>query len=234
MTFTVVARCPETRALGICLATSPYGVASRCPHVRSGVAAISSQSHSNWRLALMGLDLVENGLSSTEILKTLAAYDPHFAYRQVGIVPLDGPVAVHTGPKCGAWAGHKNGADFITMGNGLVGPQVVDAMYDAYRDNAEEAFEERLVRTIEAGYAAGGEPIGQRSAGLIVAEPNARRPRTDLRIDMVAVPPEEGGDAVKELRRLFDKFKPLIPYYAGYWLEHPEVDWKDWITKHAA
>lgn len=234
MTFTVIARCPETRALGICLATSPYGVASRCPHVRSGVAAISSQSHSNWKLALMGLDLVENGLSSAKILGMLDAYDPHFAYRQVGIVPLDGPVAVHTGPKCGAWAGHKLGEDFITMGNGLAGPQVVDAMHDAFLANAGEMLEERLVRTIEAGFAAGGEPIGQRSAGLIVADPSAARPRTDLRVDMVAVPPEEGGDAVKELRRLFDNFKPLIPYYAGYWLDNPEVGWKDWLAKAAA
>jgi uncharacterized Ntn-hydrolase superfamily protein len=234
MTFTVVARCPETKTLGICLATSPYGVASRCPHVRSGVGAISSQSHSNWKLALLGLDMVENRLPSAKILELLAAYDAHFAYRQVGIVPLEGPVAVHTGTKCGAWAGHKHGRDFITMGNGLAGPQVVDAMYEAYQDNVGEDFEERLVRTVEAGYGAGGEPIGQRSAGLIVADTSATRPRTDLRIDMAAVPPEEGGDAVKELRKLFDNFKDLIPYYAGYWLENPEVMWKEWLAKKAA
>ncbi|MEZ5935750.1 MAG: DUF1028 domain-containing protein [Alphaproteobacteria bacterium] len=234
MTYTVVARCPDTRALGICLATSPFGVASRCPHVRSNVAAISSQSHSNWRLALMGLDMVENGLTGAEILKTLAAYDAHFAYRQVGIVPLTGPVAVHTGAKCGPWAGHKHGEDFITMGNGLVGPGVVEAMHDAFLDNAGQDFEERLLRTIEAGFGAGGEPIGQRSAGLIVADANAARPRTDLRIDKVAVPPEEGGDAVKELRALFDSFKPLIPYYADFWLDHPEVGWKQWLAERTA
>ena len=50
---------------------------------------------------------------------------------------------------------------------------------------------------------------------------------------MAAVPPEEGGDAVKELRKLFDNFKILIPYYAGFWLDHPEVNWKEWIAKHS-
>lgn len=234
MTFTVVARCPETRALGVCLATSPYFVASRCPHVRSRVAAVSSQSHSNWRLALMGLDMVAQGLPGARILDALAGYDAHFAYRQVGIVPLEGPVAVHTGDRCGAWAGHKHGEDFITMGNGLAGPQVVAAMHDAFEDNAGEAFEERLLRTLEAGFGAGGEPIGQRSAGLIVADPSAPRPRTDLRIDKVAVPPEEGGDAVKELRQLYDTFQPLMPYYADYWLENPEVKWQDWVARQAA
>ncbi len=96
--------------------------------------------------------------------------------------------------------------------------------------NADQDFEERLVRTLEAGYQAGGQPIGQRSAGLIVAVPG-RRPRTDLRVDMAKPLPEEGGDAVQDLRRAFDAFQPLIRYYSDYWPDHPEVYWKDWLAQ---
>lgn len=233
MTYTIVARCPETKALGICLATSPLGVASRCPHVRGGVAAISSQCHSNWRLALIGLDLAENGLSPGQILTALRGYDPHFDYRQIGIVTIDGQVGVHSGPKGKDYTGHKTGDGFVTMGNGLAGPQVVEAMYAAYLDNGGQSFEERLLRSLEAGYHAGGEPIGQLSAGLIVGVPGCARPRTELRIDMANPTPKEGGDAVKDLRRSFDAYKPLIPYYSEFWLDHPEVNWTEWLEKAA-
>ena len=224
MTFTVVARDPETKALGICLATSPLGVASRCPHVRRGVAAISSQCHSNWRLGLIGLDLAERGLTPNQILASLRSYDPHFDdYRQVGVVAADGTAAAHSPAKGKAYTGHKVGDGFLAMGNGLAGPQVVEAIYQGFADNVGQPFPERLVRAIEAGYHAGGEPVGQKSAGLIVTAPEYDRPIVDLRIDMANPLPADGGDAVRDLRRVFDAYKALIPYYADYWLDHPEV-----------
>jgi uncharacterized Ntn-hydrolase superfamily protein len=233
MTFTIVARNPKTKELGICLATSPLGVASRCPHVRSGVAAISSQCHTNWKLGLIGLDLAANGLTPEQILKSLQGYDPFFDYRQVGIVDIEGRTAAYSPPKGAAYTGHKVGDGFVAMGNGLAGPQVVDAIYDGFRANADQDFAEQLVRSIEAGYHAGGERIGQKSAGLIVSGPGSERPLVDLRIDMANPLPEDGGDAVKDLRRVFDAYKPLIPYYADYWLTHPTVKWAEWRSQAA-
>jgi uncharacterized Ntn-hydrolase superfamily protein len=232
LTFTVVARDPQSRALGICLATSPLGVASRCPHMRGGVAAISSQCHSNPKLGVMGLDLAQNGLTPEQILTTLRAYDPYFEYRQVGIVNIDGTVAVHSGSKGKDFTGHKIGDGFVVMGNGLAGPQVVAAMYDAFAGSIAGDFEERLVSTLEAGYRAGGETIGQLSAGLVVALPG-QRPRTDLRVDMAKPTPKEGGDAVLDLRRVFDAYKPLIPYYSEYWPAHPDMQWTEWLERAA-
>jgi uncharacterized Ntn-hydrolase superfamily protein len=227
MTFTVVARSAEDGALGICLATGPYGVASRCPHVRGGVAAISSQCHSNPKLGEIGLDLAQNGMTPAQILTALANYDSHFEYRQIGIVTADGETGVHSGVEGKDFTGHKLGDGFVVMGNAIAGNQVIEAMYQAYLDEASQDFEERLMRTLEAGYRAGGQPIGQCSAGLIVAPPGAR-PRTDLRVDVAHPSPEEGGDAVLDLRRVFDAFKPLIPYYSDYWPDHPEVYWTEW------
>jgi uncharacterized Ntn-hydrolase superfamily protein len=234
MTFTIVARCPDTKRLGVCLATSALGVASRCPHVRRGVAAISSQCHSNWRLGLLGLDLAASGVPPVAILDALRATDPYFDdYRQVGIVTIDGAVAAHSPPKGKAYTGHRAGDGFVAMGNNIAGAQVVDAIHDAYRANAGQDFPERLLRCIEAGYAAGGETAGQASAGLLVTAPDTDRPLVDLRIDMASPLPAEGGDAVKDLRRVFDSFGPLVPYYADYWLDHPEVGTEAWRARLA-
>ncbi len=233
MTFTIVARCPETLDLGICLATSPLGVASRCPHILPGVAAISSQCHSNWRLGHIGLDLAKNGLSPDEIMAALRSYDRYFDYRQVGIVTADGRVAVHSPVHGAAYTGHKVGEGFVAMGNGLKDRGVVEAIHEGYEANASQPFAERLVRAIEAGYAAGGELVGQLSAGLLVASSRFARPLLDIRIDMAKPTPAEGGDAVKDLRRTFDALGPLAEYYADEWLDNPTLKWKQWLAERA-
>lgn len=231
MTFTVLARDPKTHALGVCLGTGAIAVSSRCPHVRGGVAAISSQCYSNWKLGLIGLDLAANGVAPEGILSALAAYDPHFDCRQVGIVTIDGRLAVHSAPKGKDFTGHKIGQDFLVMGNGLAGPSVIADMYTAFEDSNGQTFEERLLQSVEAGRDAGGEEDGHLSAALIVGIPETTRPRTDLRVDLVSTRPKDGGDAVRELRRLFDEYEPLIDYYGGYWLDHPDVTPDDWKAR---
>jgi uncharacterized Ntn-hydrolase superfamily protein len=234
MTFTIVARCPETELLGVCLATSPLGVASRCPHVRGGVAAISSQCHSDWRHGLAGLDLAARGWTPEEILGALRQKDRFFDYRQVGIVTADGRAAAHSPPKGKAYTGHRVGDGFVAMGNGLAGKQVVDAIHDAFASSRNVPFAERLLQAIEAGYAAGGEPVGQKSSGLIVAAPGVERPLIDIRVDMANPLPADGGDAVRDLRRLFDAYAPLAPYYADFWLDNPEVSYREYLDMSAA
>ncbi|WP_138468802.1 DUF1028 domain-containing protein [Poseidonocella sp. HB161398] len=234
MTFTIVAHEPETGNLGVCLATSPLGVASRCPHVRGGVAAISSQCHSDWRHGMAGLKLAEQGWAPAQILGALKQKDPFFDYRQIGIVTADGRAVAHS-PSLGApWTGHRVGAGFVAMGNNLAGPGVVAAIHDSFAASGGTEFGERLVRAIEAGYAAGGETIGQRSAGLVICAPGIERPLIDIRVDMANPLPEEGGDAVRDLRRLFDAYGPIAPYYAEAWLDDPELSVAEFTARRAS
>lgn len=191
-------------------------MSARCPHLRPGVAAISSQCHTNWRLGLIGLDLAGHGLSPTQIIEALRSYDPHFEYRQVGIVTADGAAAAHSPPKGADWTGHRVGDGYVAMGNGLAGPQVVDAIHDGFTVGGGVPFPERPPRAIEAGYAAGGEPIGQSSAGLMVGAASSPRLLVDIRIDMANPLPRDGGDAVRDLRRAYDAYAPLVDYYADF------------------
>jgi len=225
MTFTIVARDPETGLVGLCQGTSAMGVASRCTHVRAGVAAIASQSHSDWRIGRRALDLVESGLAPAATIDALRTTDDHFDYRQVGIVTVDGQVATHTGPSCGPYASDLLGDGFAVLGNLLIGQQVLDAMHASYEGSGSRAFPERLLLAVEAGLAAGGEGVQHLSSSIVVAGPASPRPLLDLRVDVAPV----GGDAIVELRRIFDEFAPLVDYYADYWLDHPEVTPERWL-----
>ena len=226
MTFTIVAHDPDTGAVGLCQGTSAMGVASRCTHVRSGVAAIASQSHSDWRIGRRALDLTQSGLDPATVLDALRTTDQHFGYRQVGIVTVDGRVAAHTGPSCGPYAAHLTRDGFAVLGNLLVGQQVLDAMATSYAGSGDRAFPERLLLAVEAGLDAGGEGVAHLSSTIVVAGTASPRPLLDLRVDVA--PP--GGDAIRELRRTFDDFAPLVDYYADYWLDHPEVTPEAWLA----
>ena len=225
MTFTIVARDPGTATVGLCQGTSAMGVASRCTHVRSGVAAIGSQSHSDWRLGMRALDLAQSGLDPAAIITALGTTDAYFDYRQVGIVTPDGRVAAHTGPSCGPYASHLTGDGFAVMGNLLVGQQVLDAMAASFEGSGDHGFGERLLLAVEAGLDAGGEGVQHLSSTIVVTGPASPRPLLDLRVDVA--PP--GRDAIPELRRCFDAFAPFVDYYADYWLDHPEVTPEHWL-----
>jgi uncharacterized Ntn-hydrolase superfamily protein len=73
----------------------------------------------------------------------------------------------------------------------------------------EGELSDRLMASVEAGAAAGGQAEGQYSGALLVYgdEPFAE---LDLRVDYTP-------NAVAELRRIYDWFRPLVPYY----LERP-------------
>lgn len=229
MTYTIVAADPASGTVGLCQGTSAMGVASRCTHVRSRVAAVASQSHSDWRHGRRALDLVGSGLEPEAVLRALETTDAHFGHRQIGIVTPDGAVAAHTGPSCGPYAAHRVGDGFAVLGNLLVGHGVLDAMAERFEAGAGsgDAFPERLLAAVEAGFAAGGEGVTHLSSTIVVAGPGSPRPLLDLRVDVAPV----GGDAVPELRRVFDAFSPFVDYYADYWLDHPDVTPEQWLEQ---
>lgn len=80
------------------------------------------------------------------------------------------------------------------------------------------------MRGLEAGRDAGGQPIGQLSAGIVV-HAGHEFPAFDLRVDAHAEP-------IGELRRLFDWYKPLSPYYEQRTLVPPAAPrLKDYLAQ---
>lgn len=204
MTFTVVGRCKRSGHLGIGIATSSPAVVNRCVNV-SRDGAVAFQSVPDPRLGALGLRLVEAGWWPQKVVDELVATDKWPGKRQIGIVNGDGHAAAYTGKDNVAWAGHVIGDNHVAMGNVLAGPEVAQAISEEFLATSGLDLEDRLMRAIEAGRDAGGQEEGQTSAGILVYGKETYS-RLDLRVDVADEP-------VAELRRIFDWYKPLIPYY---------------------
>ncbi|KRG44194.1 hypothetical protein ARC20_08630 [Stenotrophomonas panacihumi] len=102
------------------------------------------------------------------------------------------PAAQATG-----WAGSLQGEGFSVQGNGLAGPQVLEAMRARFLATPG-ALDVRLMAALEAGQAAGGQRIGAMSAALLVRTPQGGGADVDLRVDA-------SHDPVRDLRALLDR-----------------------------
>ena len=209
-TFTVVGRCARTGMIGIGITTSDIAVGSRCPYVKPSVGAVSTQADTDPQLGPFALRLLELGYSPDRVIHELEANDPHIDRRQVGLIDADGNSAARTGSSNTGWAGHIVKPNYVAMGNGLVGAQVVQAIADAFEGSKEQHLEERLLRGVEAGQAAGGETsfatAPYHSAALLVYGSQSFS-RVDLRVDEHATP-------LVELRRQLEIYREKIEFYA--------------------
>ena len=212
MTYTIIARCEETKRLGIGIATYSLAVGGYCPFFSRGVAALSTQAFANPALGPLALASLDACGSPAQVMSDLAAADPGFEYRQVAILALNGPVAMHTGINCRRWAGHETGNGFAAFGNVLAGASIVTAITQAFQDNAGQGLAERILGALEAGRDAGGQAgvdgthLAERSAALMLKGEDINRD-IDLRVDL-------HDDAVTELRRVYAGYVPYIDYYA--------------------
>jgi uncharacterized Ntn-hydrolase superfamily protein len=229
MTFTVIARDEERGLLGIAQCTNPLAVGGRCPFIRANVGAVSTQAYTDPGLGPLAIELLTLGHSPEKVLKELAETDPHFAWRQIGIVDRHGRSAVHTGTSNKDYKGSITGPNYLVMGNYLKSDRVIKDMNRAFLDSKGKILEERLLAAITAGRDAGGDLGGQRSSVILVydTEPYAR---TDLRVDWA--PGSE--DAIAQMTALLTAWKPLIPYYKIR-PHNPQMEgWQDWLKKQAA
>lgn len=204
MTFTIVGRCKRTGHRGIAIATSSPAIGTRCSFV-SHAGAVAFQAVAEPRLGVFSLRLLEQGYSPRKVVAEVTSSDDWPGKRQIGIVDADGRSAAFTGDANIAWAGHITGENFVAMGNVLAGPQVAEAIAEAFHERESDALEVRLLHAIEAGRDAGGQEEGQTSAGLLTFGEQIV-PRCDLRVDI-------SDEPVKELRRIFDWYAPLLPYF---------------------
>jgi uncharacterized Ntn-hydrolase superfamily protein len=208
MTFSIVARCPQTGALGVAVSTAVPAVGAICPYLRAGVGAVSTQSWTNPYLALDALAHLAHGMDAQLALDQVLESDPAAHLRQIGIVDRAGRAASWTGSGCTGWAGQRTGAGYAIQGNMLTGAATLDAMVDAFEASHGAMLAGRLMLALEAGQHAGGDKRGRQSAALKVVQDEAYA-QWDLRVD-------EHADPVAELRRVFGVAQQqFAPFVAG-------------------
>ena len=198
MTFSIVARCPKTLALGVAVATAVPAVGSAVPHVEADLAAIATQAQTSVFYGSEGLQLLKRGLTPQEALEKMLIGDKGREKRQVIIIDAHGRKAAFTGLETEDWKGHQIGENHLVAGNMLAGKQVTLAMGESFRQR-KGGLADRLLKALEAGQNAGGDKRGCMSAALKVADrrwKSESRPILDLRVDV-------HRDPVKELRRVY-------------------------------
>ena len=204
MTFSIIARCPRSGQFGVAAATAMPAVGKLLSHAAAGAGAVATQAQVNPYLGLDGLALLRQGLSAREALERLKDTDPCMELRQCALIDAQGDSACWTGAKCIPWAGSLTGEQFSVQGNRLVGPQVLDAVADAFRQTQERPLIERLIEALAAGDRCGGDRHGESSAVIYVVDQEAY-PLWDIRVD-------HHLDPVAELRRLHDVFaREVLP-----------------------
>jgi uncharacterized Ntn-hydrolase superfamily protein len=204
MTFSIVARCPKTRALGVCVSTAVPAVGSVVPHVEANVGAIATQGLTNILYGINGLKLLKMGFSPQTALEAMLKEDSEREKRQVAIIDRNGRAAAFTGKETQEWKGHIVEKDHIVAGNLLTGAQVLEAMTQTFT-TVEGSLAERLLRALEAGQEAGGDRRGKASAALVVVDrvSSPTRPMIDLRVD-------SNPNPVRELRKVWEDFRRVF------------------------
>lgn len=204
MTFSLIARCPDTGQFGIAAATAVPAVGKLLTHAVAGLGAVATQARLNPYLGIDGVRLLQNGRSAREVVAILADRDPAAEDRQFAVIDRRGETAAWTGSNCLDWAGHHEHQDFSVQGNRLDGKHVLEALADGYCAARDKGFDERLMEALEAAEQAGGDWKGERSAAIYIVD-KEEYPLWDIRVDA-------NPDPFRELRRLHDIFaRQLIP-----------------------
>jgi len=217
MTFTVMGKCPDTGAIGIGVATASVNCSKMLPQIKGLLptiqpdgAIVCSQSMCNPMLAYTAFELLEQGKSFDDIERAFVAEDEHLERRQVGIVTASGDVWAYTGEKCFPEKGQVLGDGYLIMGNCLA-PDCLAGMQDAYESGAGTDLGERLLSTLEAGRAAGGqvwegEPIPELVCSLYVYDGKNPFPKVDMRVDF-------DRSALEKMRRMYDQLQASTEQY---------------------
>jgi uncharacterized Ntn-hydrolase superfamily protein len=196
-TYSIVARDPRTRELGVAVQSHWFSVGPIVPWARAGVGAVATQATAEISYGPLALGLLAQGVPAGVALARLLAADPGRATRQVAIVDAHGGVAAHTGAQCMAFAGDIQGDGVSCQANIMASETVWPAMLGAY-ESSEGSLARRLLAALNAGEEAGGDLRGRQSAAILVV------PRTGNAWDtVVSLRVEDHPDPLSELARVY-------------------------------
>ena len=205
MTISIAARCERTGAFGVAISSSSPAVGSRCPNVRAGVGAVSSQNVTDPSLGPALLDALQSGLGAHEALAKVSSVATHPEFRQLTVVDNTGESAVYSGAKSLGINAEVTAKNVAAAGNMLANSDVIQAMVNSFSATSDNELADRLIQALEAGVKAGGEAGPVHSAAVIVAT-EVSWPTTNLRIDW-------DGNPISKLRDLYKVWAPQSQDY---------------------
>jgi uncharacterized Ntn-hydrolase superfamily protein len=205
MTFSIVGRCAKTGQLGIAISSSSIAVGARCPWLRAGVGAVSTQNITLPALGPQVLDQLALGLSPEQALASVPGYDRHSRFRQVTVIDHLGQTAIFNGAETLGCVHSVAGEQCVGAGNMLAHTGVIDALVQAF-ETTPGTLPDRLIAAMQAALAAGGEAGPVHSAALKVVGEQSW-PMIDLRVDWAE------QDPIGVLALLWADYRPQMQAY---------------------
>lgn len=201
MTYSIVARDPDTGEFGVAVQSHYFSVGPAVPWARPGVGAVATQAMVNVSFGPRGLELMAGGMSARQALDALLADDEGRESRQVALVDAQGQVAAHTGANCIVHAGQLTGESVSCQANIMVSELTWDTMLGAYERarTQGQTMARRLLAAMAAAEALGGDARGRQSAAILVVPGSGEAWETTVELRV-----EDHPDPLIEMARLLD------------------------------
>jgi uncharacterized Ntn-hydrolase superfamily protein len=223
VTFSMLVRDPDSGVLGAAAATGNLCVGAWV--LRGDARAGLTAAQGLYPSPMWGpeaLELMSAGRDAADAVRQVVERDSGRAVRQLAALDRNGGTAVHSGARNLDYCGHVAGENLIAAGNMLDSPAVLEAMVEAFTSESSFArprgsggpesrpaptgfplareraggVAARLIESLAAGAAAGGDFRGLLSAAILVVSPDAAP--LDLRID-------HAGDPIGALKALYER-----------------------------
>ncbi len=202
-TFSITAYDEAAQEWGIAVATNNIYVGNSTIYIEPGLGAFSVIAETNPDYAINGFKQLKAGKTIEQAINYTREKDDEFDTRQVAGIDAKGNVYAFTGPALKNWKGYSShlfGKNFVVVGNQL-GDSVLVKMAYIFEHTAGR-LSERLLKSLLAGQAAGGQLSGKQSAALVVKRTNNEWfNQIDLRVDNSKTP--------------FDDLQKLLNYHYG-------------------
>jgi uncharacterized Ntn-hydrolase superfamily protein len=198
VTYSIVARDPQTGELGVAVQSRAFRVGV-CAWARPGVGAVATQSFTEPGYGPRGLELLADGRPPAEALHELLAADDRSGFRQVAFLAADGRTAAHTGDACIPDCGDVSRENLSAQGNMLASTEVWTAAAEGF-EAAAGSLAERLLAGLDAAEEAGGDFRGRQAAALLVVSGDRDRPAWETVVDLRV---DDHPEPLLELKRLY-------------------------------
>lgn len=200
-TFSIVARDPQTGEMGVAVQSHWFSTGTVVTWAEPGIGAVATQSMAEVSYGPLGLFQMQQKKTAPQVLRDLLEKDANREVRQVAMVDAYGNIAVHTGARCIAEAGHQTGHQYSVQANMMLKPTVWPAMAAAY-EGATGSLAERMLAVLDAAQAEGGDVRGKQSAAMLIVSGESNiEPWKGVLVDLRV---EDHPEPLIELRRLYN------------------------------
>lgn len=183
MTYSILARDPQTGAIGGVATTGSYCVGGWVLRgdVKIGMSASQGASAStilgDEMLMQMGL-----GESPETIIQAIKDKDQGLEHRQISMLSIEGQTAVYSGKSNENITDDFHEENFVTSGNMLGSNRIISSIKDYYYGtDTNLPLAHRLLESLKQGAQAGGDKRGLLSAAMLILHPD--HAPLNLRID---------------------------------------------------